>query len=55
MLDQLLNSLLPDLDKLQPKIDAVFQQGRKEGFDDMEIGDLVRSKMKDHYTNRTIQ
>jgi hypothetical protein len=55
ILEKLLDALSPDFDKLQPKIDAVFQQGRKEGFDDMEIGELVRSQMKEHYSDRTIR
>lgn len=54
-LDQLLTSLSPDFDKLQSKVKVVFEQGRKEGFNDMEIGDLVRSKMEAHYSDRTIR
>lgn len=54
-LDQLLAALAPDFDKLQPKVNAVFEQGRKEGLDDLVIGDLVRSKMNDHYSQSTIQ
>jgi hypothetical protein len=54
-LDGLLENLIPDFDKLQPKVDAVFEQGRKEGFSDMETGDLIRNKMKKNYTDRTIQ
>jgi hypothetical protein len=54
-LDDLLENLNPDFDKLQPKVDAVFEQGRKEGFCDMEIGDFVRSNMKVNYSLRTIQ
>jgi len=54
-LEQLLADLGPDFGKLETKIDVIFEQGRKEGFSDMEIGDLVRSKMKEHYSDRTIR
>lgn len=54
-LEQLLADLAPDLGKLKPKVNAIFEQGRKEGLDDMEIGKMVRSKMKEHYSDRTIQ
>ncbi|MGC1132843.1 MAG: hypothetical protein WA941_08470 [Nitrososphaeraceae archaeon] len=54
-LDQLLDALSPDFDKLQPKVDAVLEQGKKEGFSDMEIGALIRSKMQEHYSDRTIR
>jgi hypothetical protein len=53
--EQLLADLGPDFGKLETKKDAIFEQGRKEGFSDMEIGDLVRSKMKEHYSDRTIR
>jgi hypothetical protein len=55
ILDHLLDALVPDWGKLQTNVNAVFEQGRKEGFDDMEIGDFIRSKMKDHYSKSTIQ
>lgn len=54
-LEQLLADLGPDFSKLETKKDAIFEQGRKEGFSNMEIGDLVRSKMKEHYSDRTIR
>ena len=54
-LEQLLIDFGPDFGKLETKKDAVFEQGRKEGFNDMEIGDMIRSAMKDHYSDRTIR
>ena len=47
--------LAPDFGKLETKKDAIFEQGRKEGFNDMEIGDMIRSKMQEHYSDRTIR
>jgi ATP-dependent Lon protease len=44
-----------DFDKLQPKVDKVFEIGRKDGLNDKEIGDHVRSTMKEHYSQSTIQ
>jgi hypothetical protein len=55
ILQRLLEALAPDFNKLQHKVNEVFEQGRKDGLSDMEIGDLVRSAMKDYYTDRTIQ
>lgn len=54
-LEQLLADLGPDFGKLETKVDAIFEQGRKEGFSEMEIGGLVRSKMEAHYSDRTIR
>jgi len=54
-LEQLLADLGPDFGKLETKIDVIFEQGRKEGFSDIEIGDLARSKMNEHYSDRTIR
>lgn len=53
-LKALLDGLTPDFVKLQEKVDGIFAKGREEGFEDMVIGDWVRGKMKDHYTDRTI-
>jgi hypothetical protein len=50
-----LDNLLIDFEKLQSKVDKVFDLGRKEGLDDMKIGSLVRKKMKEEYSQRTIQ
>jgi hypothetical protein len=54
-LEQLLMDLAPDFGKLETKRDAVFEQARKEGFNDMEIGDMIRSSMQEHYSDRTIR
>lgn len=45
----------PEFEKLQTKVDRVFEIGRAEGFTDKQIGKLVRMKMKEHYSQRTIQ
>jgi len=50
-----LDALAIDFEKLQPKVDRVFTIGRGEGLSDKEIGKLVREKMKEHYTMRTVQ
>lgn len=50
-----LDNLLIDFEKLQSKVDKVFDLGRKEGLDDMIIGNLVRRKMKEQFSQRTIQ
>jgi hypothetical protein len=55
MLDHLLDALVPEWGKLQTNVNAVFDQGRREGFNDLEIGNFIRSKMKDHYSKSTIQ
>lgn len=53
-LQELLDSLATDFEKLQPKIDRIFEQGRKDGLKDMEIGLLIRQKMKVCYSANTI-
>jgi hypothetical protein len=50
-----LAALSLDFDKLQPKVDKVFEIGRKDGLNDKEIGDHVRSIMREHYSQRSIQ
>jgi len=50
-----LAALSLDFDKLQPKVDKVFEIGRKDGLNDKEIGDHVRSIMREHYSQQTIQ
>jgi hypothetical protein len=49
--------LLAELDfgKVQTKVDAIFKQGRKEGFSDIEIGGWIRSRMNGVYSDRTIR
>ena len=49
--------LLSELDfgKVQTKVNAIFEQGRKEGFSDVEIGGWIRSRMKGVYSDRTIR
>ena len=54
-LQNALNELLVDFEKLQPKVDRVFEIGKLEGLDDKEIGSMVRNKMKEHYSERTIR
>lgn len=54
-LEQLLADLIPDFGKLETKVNAILEQGRKEGLDDVTIGDLIRSKMQEHYSDRTIR
>jgi hypothetical protein len=52
---ELVEGLAPDFQKLQDKVDEVFRKGREEGFNDMQIGNLVRSRMKEHYSPATIR
>jgi hypothetical protein len=54
MLEAALNALSLDFGKLQAKVNKVFEIGRKENYPDMEIGDMVREKMKEEYSDRTI-
>lgn len=53
--DKLLSSLGPDFGKLQDKVNACFDKGRNEGFSDMEIGSMIRTELKKHYSDRTIR
>jgi hypothetical protein len=55
ILERLLEALAPDFNKIQEKVNEVFEQGRREGLDDMEIGSLVREQMKEHYSQATIK
>ena len=55
IVEKLLDARSPDFDKLQSKVDAVFEKGRQEGLSDMDIGSMVRTKLKNHYSDRTIQ
>jgi hypothetical protein len=45
-LEELLSNLHLDFGKLQTKVDAIFEQGRKENFTDKDIGKLIRKEMK---------
>lgn len=54
-LTDLLDNLAPDFEKLQSKIDRIFQVGRQEGLKDMDIGNLVRERMEQHYSQATIR
>ncbi len=49
-----LDDLIPDFGKLQTKVDKCFELGRKEGYDDRNIGSFIREKMKPHYHPNTI-
>ncbi len=53
-LKEALKALHVDFEKLQPKVDRVFEIGRSEGFIDKEIGRFVRKEMDEHYNRRTI-
>ena len=55
IVEKLLDARSQDFDKLQSKVDAVFEKGRQEGLSDMDIGSMVRTKLKNHYSDRTIQ
>ena len=55
ILEKLLDARSPDFDKLQSKVDAVFEKGRQEGLLDMDIGSMIRTELKNHYSDRTIQ
>lgn len=54
-LEAALNALGLDFGKLQPRVDRVFEIGRKEGYPDMMIGDMIRDAMKNDYSTSTIQ
>lgn len=53
-LQNALDELSLDFEKLRPKVDRVFEIGRLDGLGDMQIGKLVRKKMKEHYSLDTI-
>lgn len=52
---KLLDSLIPDFKKLQVKVDVIFKQARAEGFPDEETGAMIRMRMDDNYSERTIR
>lgn len=53
---ELIDSLKLDLEKfLKPKVDKIFEVGRQEGFTDMEIGNIVRERMKGTYSINRIR
>ena len=54
ILEAALDALKLDFGKLQSKVDKVFEIGRKEHFQDIEIGEFVRERMKDGYSRQTI-
>jgi hypothetical protein len=54
-LEKLIANLVPDFGKLETKVNAIFEQGRKESFGDKEIGDMIRSKMKEYHSDRAIR
>lgn len=43
-----------NFEKLQPKVDRVFEIGRKEGLTDKAIGKFIRWKMKEDYSRNGI-
>lgn len=53
-LEKALDALALDFAKLQTKVDAVFTIGRKEDYNDRQIGNMIRERMKDHYSAMTI-
>lgn len=53
-LTELIDSLALDFGKLKQRVEKVFEQGREEGFQDSEIGKMVRARMAEHYTRQTI-
>jgi excinuclease UvrABC ATPase subunit len=53
-LNEALEALALDFDKLQSKVDKVFEIGRAEGYPDKEIGSMIREKMRDQYHRNTI-
>lgn len=53
-LEAALNALALDFRKLQQKVDYVFTVGRKEGYNDKEIGKMIREKMEGQYHKNTI-
>lgn len=53
-LEKALDALALDFAKLQTKVDTVFTIGRKEDYSDREIGNMIRERMKDHYSAMTI-
>lgn len=54
-MQEALDGLSLDFDKLQPRVDKVFAIGREEGLKDKVIGKVIRAKMKEHYSQQTIQ
>lgn len=55
-LQDLINGMpIAPFQKLKTWKDEVFKIARSEGFDDMEIGRLIRQIMKTEYSDRTIQ
>lgn len=54
-LEAALEALILDWNKLQVKVDTVFTIGRKEEYSDKAIGSMIREKMKEHYSQSTIQ
>lgn len=54
-IDLLLKEVAIEFEKVKPKIDAVFVQGRLEGFGDKEIGQWIREAMKGKHSERNIQ
>lgn len=53
-LEAALEALALDFDKLQPKVDKVFEIGRAEGYPDKEIGSMIRQRMKEGYSAMSI-
>lgn len=51
----LLDSLVPDMKKTKQRVKEIFDQSRKEGFPDDEIGSMIRMRMDGNYTERYIR
>jgi hypothetical protein len=52
-MQEALDALSLDFDKLQPRVDKVFTIGREDGMKDKVIGKVIRAKMKEHYSKST--
>jgi hypothetical protein len=51
---ELIGGLSADIQKLKPRVDAIFEEGRQCGLTDSEIGKDVRFRMKPYYSRQTI-
>jgi uncharacterized protein (UPF0335 family) len=52
---ELVENLTQDIQKLKPRVDAIFEEGRACGLTDKKIGKDVRFRMKPYYHRTTIQ
>jgi hypothetical protein len=54
-LEKLIIRFVGDIKKLGATIIEILEQGRKEGFTDLEIGDMMREKARGHVSDRHIR